>query len=164
MDVRLLGVQLVLHTSGVTHFDAGTVACPFCAERIQSNAAVCRFCGRQVPVDCAGILRLGTQYVLGRLTSGGFGVWDLSSGSALVAQYPDTPPAWAEAVRAFDVAESKNRPSMVATAPQVRSSRGAMAWLVVFAIVVGLYQAVHIHKYEGCMITPSIFAWPSECL
>lgn len=164
MAARLLGVQLLLHTSNVTHFDGGTVACPFCAERIRSNAAVCRFSDRQVPVDCAGILRLGTQYVLGQLTRGGIGVWDLSSGSALVAQYPDTPQAWAEAVRAFDVAESKNRPSIMTTAPQVRSSRRAVAWLVIFAIVAGLYLTVHIHRYEACMFTPSIFAWPSECL
>jgi hypothetical protein len=36
------------------HADEGpTRACPFCAETIKRAAKVCRFCGRELPVDAA---------------------------------------------------------------------------------------------------------------
>jgi hypothetical protein len=38
--------------------------CPFCAEPIKPSAVVCRFCGREVPVDESAGLPRGTRLLL----------------------------------------------------------------------------------------------------
>lgn len=142
------------------------VPCPYCAERIQQGAALCRFCGRHVPVSCASIIRVGTQYALGRLTTGGLGVWDTQASSALVAQYPDTQAAWQEASQAFEHAESNTRQTVSTAGGQhvAGRSRQPIAIIVILVILIGGYLFIHAHKYENCIITPSVLAWPSECL
>lgn len=100
-----------------------------------------------------------------RLTTRGFGVWDTQASSGLVVQYPDTQAALQEASRAFEHAESNTRQPVSAGGQHgAGRSNQPIAIIVIPVILIGEYLFIHAHKYENCIITPSVLAWPSECL
>jgi hypothetical protein len=49
----LLGAVAILVLARVV-FGWGTRPCPYCAERIRHDAAICRYCGRDVSTGMAG--------------------------------------------------------------------------------------------------------------
>ena len=78
--------------------------CLYCAEEIQDDAAVCRFCNNAVPQGATGLSYRGEDVVLGT-SADGYALWRRASGE-LIETFPRTDPGWAEAWRRYQSLES----------------------------------------------------------
>jgi len=70
--------------------------CLFCAEEIQDEAQICRYCNRAVVTGAETLPYRGNRYGLGRAANR-YGVWDISRGGEPVAEFPKNEDGWREA-------------------------------------------------------------------
>lgn len=144
---------------------AGLIRCAFCAEQIQPDAAVCRHCGRALPYEMTRALQIGRRWTLGELRRGGYGIWDLMGGPHPVYTYPQTPDAWYAAIAWFREAETQNHALQQRPAYAPEGGHVVLyTFIGLLLLVVIIYYALHSHKYQACLVEPSLFSWPSTCL
>lgn len=138
--------------------------CIWCAESINADAAVCRYCQRPQPAGLTGpLLWRGPLYGLGRITapdgSTRLASWNLATGGSAINSWPDDAQSYDNAVdhlqrvQAFAAADAYHGNPMV----RLVSTLGTV--LVLFVI----YVVIHMARYHGCLASPSLFAWPSSC-
>src|SRR5438874_2609157 len=107
--------------------------CPFCAEQLQDEARLCRFCGRALPVDCSQLTRFGSRFAIGGLTTGGYAIWNLQTGDA-VRRYEPGEKNWQQAWSDFAGAEKEAQPR-------------AFPWWIVIVVVVLAVAYIAFHAY-----------------
>jgi hypothetical protein len=135
--------------------DSTVRPCVFCAEPNRPDAALCWRCGRPALLGCRRLARIGAQLHLGETDRGDHGLW-AAVGGGPVATYPPTPQGGYEAQLHFDSWESP--------AAAQRDRSGWIALVVVFVVVAVVYIAYHASRYQHCVVSPGLFAWPDRCL
>ena len=149
----------------MTTGSAELMRCPYCAESIQPEAVLCRYCGRSVPSLCAALNHVGHRYGVGRAMDGSYALWDLHRGGKPVGTYPPTPEGWNWAWHDFTGWDAYAlRTGRLTDAVRRSSSR---VWIMPVALVLVLIVAlviVHAVRYQHCLVQPGLFSWPSVCV
>lgn len=117
---------------------------------------------------CRRLERMGRVYVLGLLTDGRPAIWEIDRGGQPVEIGALGVQGERELTALFDRAEvGAERIARSQSTTGSRSSVGlapVVTTVVVLIIVIVTYLIIHAHRYSGCLVKPSIFAWPSVCV
>lgn len=68
--------------------------CVFCAEEIQDEASLCRFCNRGVLTSARSLAYQSGSYALGRTTDDGYAIWNASAGGPPVERFSSGDEGW----------------------------------------------------------------------
>lgn len=123
--------------------------CIYCAEEIQDEALVCRFCGRPALMEAAAVPHLGKRFGTGGTSEPGtFGIWDLSTGGPPVARFSGDD-GWVSAWDAYQRMEAEPTTATTPQVPQPRTAspspnpaRSLIGLVVLIVIGIAVYNAI----------------------
>jgi hypothetical protein len=139
------------------------VRCPFRAEAIIAQAPLCRYCGRPVPAGCERIDYIGRRFNLGRLFGGGYGVWDPTLGSRPIRVFPASEEGRWAAHNFYSRLEQDLALAITAKTSRRRARAVPVSVVLLLLVIAFAYYFIHERRYDGCLIKPGLFSWPSAC-
>jgi hypothetical protein len=115
--------------------------CLYCAESVQDEAVVCRFCSNPLPTRYVDLQHRGQRYGVGK-SVGAYAIWDLTTGGPPVEEFRKQAEedegawqhVWEEAWARFQLLESR--------APQLLQPGGSGVTGAVLVILGGLLIAI----------------------
>jgi hypothetical protein len=80
-----------------------------------------------------------------------------------IATFP--PDAWNAACTYFENAEAHHQFALhAAHSPGNYHTASTAVSIVLLVVLIGAYLLIHDLRYQNCLVQPSVFAWPHQCI